>query len=176
MSSTSRETSLLTPGTPASPDSVRAMDSLRRLVHALRTASRVSENSVGLSAAQHFVLRQLERSSALSPGDLAARAHTAASSVSEVVARLVERGLVARVASAADRRRIELRLTEAGAALIARAPQTVQERLLAGLERLSATERFSLVSGLESWIDAAGLGDTQPVLFFEDEAGHGRGR
>ena len=40
-------------------DAARAMDSLRRIVHALRVATRASERSFGVSAAQHFVLRQL---------------------------------------------------------------------------------------------------------------------
>jgi MarR family transcriptional regulator, lower aerobic nicotinate degradation pathway regulator len=158
-----------------SQDARRAMDSLRRLVHALRSATRASEKSVGLSAAQHFVLRQLESSSGVSPSELASCAHTSASSISEVIARLVARGLVSRVASISDRRRVELRLTAAGADLLASAPQTVQERLLAGLERLSSTDRLALVNGLESWITASDLGDTQPVLFFEDEPHSGVG-
>ena len=155
-------------GIRPSRDAVRAMDSLRRIVHALRSATRDSENSVGLSAAQLFVLRQLEHSSSLSPGELADRARTTASSVSEVVARLVGRGLVARSASTTDRRRVELALTTAGAETLARAPETIQERLLAGLERLSDANRFGLANALESWIHASGLGTVQPVLFFED--------
>ena len=81
-------------------DAARAMDSLRRVVHALRTATRASERAFGLSAAQLFVLRQLSVTAGQSLTDLAARTRTTQSSISEVVARLVRNGLVSRTPSA----------------------------------------------------------------------------
>jgi MarR family transcriptional regulator, organic hydroperoxide resistance regulator len=146
----------------------RAMDSLRRIVHSLRVATRASERSFGLSAAQHFVLRQL----ALEPGqsliDLAHRTRTTQSSVSEVVSRLVKRELVSRRTSDTDRRRTELSLTPAGDAVLKRSPETVQEKLVAGFATLSETERRRIAEGMEAWIAASALGDVEPVLFFEE--------
>src|SRR5574338_746802 len=108
----------------------RAMDSLRRVVHALNIATRASERAFGLSAAQLFVLRQLAATSGQSLSDLAVRTRTTQSSISEVVARLVRRGLVDRQPSKDDRRRAQLSLTAAGRETLAAAPETVQERLL----------------------------------------------
>jgi len=84
---------------PSVTDTARAMDSLRRIVHALRVATRASERAVGLGGAQLFVLRQLSATSGQSLGDLAARTRTTRSSISEVVARLVRNGLVNRAPS-----------------------------------------------------------------------------
>jgi DNA-binding MarR family transcriptional regulator len=143
------------------------MDSLRRVVHALRIATRASERAFGLSSAQLFVLRQLWAMSGQSLGDLAARTRTTQSSVSEVVARLVRHGLVSRAPSSNDRRRAVLSLTTAGEALLANAPETIQERLLRGFESLDEPARRALADGLESWLTASGLDDIAPALFFE---------
>lgn len=144
------------------------MDSLRRIVHALRVATRASERAFGLSAAQLFVLRQLAVLPGQSLSDLARRTRTTPSSVSEVVSRLVRRGLVARRAASTDRRRAVLALTPAGRALLERAPETVQERLLAGFDRLGDAERQALADALASWLAASGLESVRPALFFEE--------
>jgi DNA-binding MarR family transcriptional regulator len=148
-------------------DATRAMDSLRRVVHALRIATRASERAFGLSAAQLFVLRQLSVTSGQSLSDLAARTRTTQSSVSEVVARLVRNGLLSRTPSSKDRRRAELSLTTAGEAVLANAPETVQERLLRGFESLDERTQRTLIDSLESWLAASGLDDVAPALFFE---------
>jgi DNA-binding MarR family transcriptional regulator len=144
-----------------------AMDGLRRVVHALRAGTSASERDVGLSSAQLFVLRQLHAGSRQSLGDLARRTRTTASSVSEVVARLVRRGLIAREASAHDRRRAVLTLTDAGVKLVEAAPETVQDRLVVGFSRLDRVSQQTLAQTLEAWLEASGLADVTPLLFFE---------
>src|ERR687886_2542160 len=145
--------------TSAEHDATVVMESLRRIVRAARMATTAAEREVGVSMAQLFVLRQL----ALEPGqslkELAARARTTQSSASEVAARLVKRGFVARRAATSDRRRAELTITPRGRTLLARAPETIQERLLEGLRRLDDAERHTLARGMESWLRASGLQD-----------------
>jgi DNA-binding MarR family transcriptional regulator len=151
----------------AGSEAARAMDSLRRVVHALNIATRASERVFGLSAAQLFVIKNLATNSGQSLSELATRTRTTQSSVSEVVARLVRRGLVERQPSKDDRRRAELSLTAAGRETLAAAPETVQERLLRGFEQLDAESRTALAETLESWLTASGLDDVTPALFFE---------
>lgn len=148
-------------------DSARAMDSLRRVVHAVRVATRASERTFGLSTAQLFVLRQLAATSGQSLSELAARTRTTQSSISEVVARLVRNGLVNRAPSSTDRRRAALSLTAAGEAVLVSAPETIQERLLRGFASLDEATRRSLADDFESWLAASGLDDVAPELFFE---------
>jgi DNA-binding MarR family transcriptional regulator len=154
-------------------DASRAMDGLRRVVHALHTATRASERSVGLSGAQLFVLRQLAVVPGQSLRDLAMRTRTTQSSISEVVGRLVRRGLVTREPSKQDRRRAELTLTDTGVAMLARAPETVQERLLRGFDALPPLERKDLAHHLEAWLTASGLDDVAPAFFFEEAPSRG---
>ena len=145
----------------------RVMDSLRRIVRALRVATHTSERELGVSAAQLFVLRQL----AIDPGQslvaLAARTRTSQSSVSEVVSRLVAHGLVERSVDTHDRRRVTLRITAEGRRTLKQAPETVQEQLLTGFASLDAAQRGALAAGMEAWLEHSGLADVPATMFFE---------
>ena len=144
------------------------LDALRHIVRVLRVSSRAAEKRVGLSAAQLFVLHRLADGRALSLGELADRTFTHQSSVSVVVSRPVARGLVARRSSAVDGRRVELTLTRSGRALLRRAPAAAQERLIEGLERLSAAQRRALAGTLARLGRDMGTGDRVPGMFFEE--------
>ena len=161
------EPNLARSATAPADDASRAMDSLRRIVHALRVSNHASERVFGVSAAQLFALRQLSISPKQSLSNLALRTRTTQSSISEVVARLVERRLVTREPSRQDRRRAELSLTRAGQTMLAKAPETIQERLLHGFGRLDEPTRRAIADDLETWLEASGLEDVAPTLFFE---------
>ena len=143
------------------------MDALRRVVRALRVSTHASERDLGVSAAQLFVLRQLALAPRQSIGELAMRTRTSQGSVSEVVSRLVARGLVERHTAESDRRRAELSPTPDGRAVLARASETIQERLLASLARMSDEQRRGLADGMEAWLGGAGLGEVPATMFFE---------
>jgi hypothetical protein len=85
----------------------------------------------------------------------------------------VRRGLIERQPSKNDRRRAELTLTAEGRAMVATAPETIQERLLRGFDELDATSRATLAEHLESWLTASLLDDVTPALFFEPSPGAG---
>ena len=155
--------------TEASEAAGRAMDSLRRIVRALRASSVVAERDLGLPSAQLFSLRQITRHPGDSLSDLAARTRTTQSAVSEVVARLVERGLVERRTAPDDRRRANLVPTTAGRAILVSAPDTAQEQLVAGFTMLSPEQQESLVGSLEEWIRVSQLNGVPPTMFFEPE-------
>jgi DNA-binding MarR family transcriptional regulator len=145
------------------------MNGLRRIVRALRTGNSETERAIGVSSAQLFALRQIAHHPGQSLRDIAASTVTTQSSVSEVVARLVQSGLVARNVAADDRRRTELEATKAGRASLAEAPETAQEKLLGGFLRLSARKQRLLAAGIDEWIEAAGLEHLAPTMFFEEE-------
>lgn len=150
-------------------DATRSMNAIRSIVRALRINTRAIELKMGISLAQLFVLQQLDAKPAESLNELAERTATHQSSVSVVVRRLVQAGLVTRTAAPHDRRRVHIALTEEGRARLAGAPQTVQVQLLAALERLSSDQRRSLADLLELWITVAGIDAGAPPMMFEDE-------
>ncbi len=145
-----------------------AMNAIRSIVRALRVSSRMIESKMGISGAQLFVLQQLAERPAHSLNELADRTATHQSSVSVVVRRLVDHGYVSRTTADADRRRVELSVTDKGRHLLERAPTTVSVNLLRGARALSVGERKALADHLQAWVRAAGIEDTAPPLLGED--------
>ena len=148
-------------------DAERAMNALRRLVRALRISTVAVQRTTGISGAQLFVLRALVEHPGQSMRDLVARTLTSQSTVSEVVARLIGRGLVTRQAAPDDGRRAVLTPTAAGRALVRTAPPTVQADLIEGLQRLSPGSRRALADALEQWLGVARHTDVPAGMFFE---------
>ena len=123
-----------------------ALDAFRRIVQALRTPGR---NGRAVSHAQLFALQQIAEHPRSSVNDVAALTFTHQSSVSVVVQRLVERGLVRKVAAPDDRRRQHLVVTPRGRDVLERSPLAVPERLIAAIAALPGAERRTLALGLE---------------------------
>jgi MarR family transcriptional regulator, lower aerobic nicotinate degradation pathway regulator len=144
------------------------LDAVRRIVQALHESSRWAEKHLGLTGAQLFVLQTLADAPCWSINELAARTHTHQSSVSTVVARLVERGFVVRGPGEGDARRVELRLSAEGRKLIRRAPHLPQHRLIQGIERLAASRRRALATSLDALTSALDVGDRDAVMFFDE--------
>src|SRR5262249_5317587 len=133
-----------------------ALDALRRIVRYFRLADREVQIACGLSVAQLFVLATIAETPGVSMADLAVRTLTDQSSVSTVVARLVDNGYVARKQARGDRRRAELRLTVAGRRVVRRAPRVPQTRVIAAIEAMPAARRGELVRALEGLAAAIG--------------------
>ena len=132
------------------------LDALRSIVRELRLASREAEQRVGIHGAQLHALRQLADTPTMSLTELADRTHTDISSVSVVVSRLVEQGLVTRKSADDDRRRLSLTLTARGRGILRRAPETGATRLLRAAEHLSDREVRTLSVTLAKLVDGLG--------------------
>lgn len=150
-------------------DTRAVLDAIRKIVRALRVASRAAEKSAGLSGAQLFVLQKLADGRAVSINELAARTLTHQSSVSVVVQRLVDRRLIRRTPSDLDRRRVELSLTAAGRKAIGTSGDLAQDRLIHALREMPARQRTKLAALLNGLIDQAGFSSELAPLFFEDD-------
>ncbi|HYV96765.1 MAG TPA: MarR family transcriptional regulator [Gemmatimonadaceae bacterium] len=148
-----------------------AMDSLRRIVRALRAAHASANapirDNYRVSTAQLFVLRQIAAQPGLSLAQLARHTLSSASSASEVVARLIQQGLVVRSVAPEDHRRASFVLTSAGHAAVDGAPSTAQERLVNGFATLDLRTQRALSASLERWVAAAGYGDTDAPMLME---------
>src|SRR5262245_10630486 len=150
------------------------LDAVRRIVRTLHESSRAAEKTLGLTGAQLFVLQKLADAPGLSLNALAAQTHTHQSSVSTVVSRLVERGLVLRAAAAEDARRLELRVSAEGRRLVSRAPHAAQAKLIDAIERLPASRRRALARALSDLTHTMDLTGRAPVMFFDGSDRKGR--
>jgi DNA-binding MarR family transcriptional regulator len=143
------------------------LDAVRRIVRSLHESSRAAEKTLGLSGAQLFVLQTLADAPGLSLNALAEQTHTHQSSVSTVVSRLVERGLVLRAPAADDARRLELRVSAEGRRLVARAPDAAQARLIQAIGQLTPETRRTLARSMHELTRTMELDGRAPVMFFD---------
>ncbi len=160
---------------PARGETRVILDSVRRLVRFVRTSAASSSGTLGVSAAQHFVLHALADAGVLSVNELAERTYTDQSSVSVVVRRLVEQGLVDRRRSDQDGRRVDLALTARGRALLAGAARAPTADLVDGVARMSRADRKRLAAALSGLLKAMEIDATPAPMLFED-APRRRGR
>src|SRR3546814_12878639 len=92
-------------------------------------------HSAGLKPVQWQALRYLAIANRFSrtPGALAAWLGQTKGTVSQTVGALERKGLVERTGDPDDRRLVRLSLTEAGHAMLGRAPESIADAMLAGL-------------------------------------------
>lgn len=148
---------------------ITAVNGVRRLERALRLAARHVESVARLSAAQLFILEQLATAPAESLNDLAHRTLTDRSSVSALIDRLADLGLVTRRSDRADRRRQRIRITAAGRRVLAATAPPPTALLIAGLRRLTRAELVGLATGLARLNRAMGLAGSRAGMLFEDD-------
>jgi DNA-binding MarR family transcriptional regulator len=139
---------------PVTTDQDPRAPELRRIDPALSAALRISvmrlsrrmrqERDVGLSASHLAALATLERHGPVPLGELAAREKVAPPSMTRVVTRLTEAGLVARRIKPGDRRQVLVEITDAGRALLAADRKRRDEWLSARLTELSADDLAAL--------------------------------
>jgi DNA-binding MarR family transcriptional regulator len=146
------------------------LDSIRSLFRLLRLSDRAAQTKVGLSAAQLFVLSEVGKTPEISLGEIAERTRTDQSSVSTVVTRLVDGGLITRERAGDDARRLALSLTAAGRAALRKAPPVAQEVLIEIVDRLPAAERRRFAETFARVVGELGVpaGEAPPMLFEEE--------
>ena len=113
---------------------------LRLAVLRLARRMRIERADTSLTLSQFAALATVERDGPLSPGELAAREKVQPPSMTRLVARLEELGLVLRSPHPTDRRQVLLTLSEAGAALILQERRRRDVWLAQRLRELSADE------------------------------------
>ncbi len=112
------------------------MRALWALDHALQSASKRMEAAKGVTAPQRLVIRIVGRFPSISAGELSAILHLHPSTLTGILKRLGDRGLVSRQADPADGRRALLSLTAKGRALDALKSGTVEAAVRRALGRL----------------------------------------
>lgn len=139
---------------------------LRRIVRAVDLHSRSLNFEHGVTGPQVAVLRTLDRHGALASSVLARQVNLSPPTVTGIVSRLAERGLVTRTRSAADRRQVQVGITATGQRLLGRSPSLLQDRFLARLGAIEDWERSALLSSLQrlAWMMDADDLDAGPHL------------
>lgn len=122
---------------------------LRQISRATDLHSRALLQNHGLTAPQLATLLEIERMQPVSAGTLAAQIHLGSATLTGVLDRLEQRGLVCRTRHAGDRRSILLSLTDQGTALFASAPSQLCESFSRRLATLPEWEQTNILSTLQ---------------------------
>jgi len=143
---------------------------LRQITRAMDLHSRSLLQKFGLTTPQLSALREIERLQPVTAGALATQMSLGAATLTGVLDRLEERGLVCRARDAGDRRIVVLRLTPAGLELFATAPPALANGFSSRLDRLSDWERTHILSTLQrvaemmgTCVKAASLADNAGI-------------
>jgi DNA-binding MarR family transcriptional regulator len=114
---------------------------LRDAIHRFNRRSRQTRPMGDLTVAQLSALTSLELGGALTPSELAEIERVQPPTMSKLVAKLEERGLVRRAPHPTDRRQVILSVTEPGQAILAQFERARDEWLSRRLAELSSEER-----------------------------------
>ena len=133
---------------------LRAVEkAIRRIVRAHDLQSKALAKVSGLTAGQFVVMKGIAELGETTSTALSSYADISSATIVIVLDNLEERGLIQRYRSESDRRIVHTRLTEEGAALLARAPQPLGETFLEKFSALGGDERRSLVAALTRLAD-----------------------
>jgi DNA-binding MarR family transcriptional regulator len=151
-------------GANVRPEEADLAHRLQRLVIRLNRELRWESAEIGVSSADAMVLFDLRRHPGAGVSDLAGMAQIARSVISERVKRLQAAGLVERDAVVCDdRRRVGLKITSAGHAVLTRMARIRRDRIAARLAGLSDDDRAAIEQAVDAldrlpqWRSAAEL-------------------
>ena len=122
---------------------------LRRIIRAIDLHSRVLVTHYGLTGPQLVILRLLGDRQGVAVSELASEAPLSQATVTGILDRLERRGLVVRRRGEQDKRKVLVRLTDAGRDALAGAPPLLQEHFTARLAELKDWERTQILSSLQ---------------------------
>jgi DNA-binding MarR family transcriptional regulator len=144
------------------PDVLQFMRLLWELEHALQKTSKRMAGTLGVTGLQRLVLRILGLFPGIAAGEIASILHVHPSTLTGVLSRLIDQGLIARSTHAGDRRRAVLALTPRGRRVNGVKKGTVEAGVQKALRDVSpqdrATARRVLTTVCEA-LDANGQRD-----------------
>ena len=140
--------------------------SLRQIMRATDLHSKRMIKECGLTIPQIMVLRAINTLGDVTVRRVAQNVSLSQATVTTILNRLEDRGLIARVRCAGDKRIVNARLTEAGREMLAGAPPLLHEKFINRFEALEDWEKTQLLSALQrvaTMMDAETI-DAAPVL------------
>jgi DNA-binding MarR family transcriptional regulator len=138
---------------PPKADELGILRSLRRIIRAVDIHSRDLSAGFGVTGPQLVCLLTLCDDGAMTSAELGRRVFVSASTITGIIDRLEQRGLVTRVRDRIDRRRTLLHPTHKAFKLAYRAPSPLQGQLAEKLRRLPRHERESIAVSLQRIVE-----------------------
>jgi len=139
---------------------------LRKVIRATDLHSKYLAKNTGLTTAQLLILQSIQNMGEVSIGEISKKISLSQATVTSILDRLADKGLVYRERSTKDKRKVHAYLTEDAVALIKDAPAPLQEQFTKQFEALNEWEQSMMISSLQriaQMMDAEDI-DASPVL------------
>jgi len=142
------------------------LTSIRKVIRAIDLHSKQLNKSSGLTGPQLLIMQEIARVKGVTASQIAKQINLSAATVTNILDRLENKGLINRVRSSEDKRRVSLFLSEKGRNSLIDAPQPLQEHFIQNFCGLADWEQSLLLSSMQriaNMMDATEL-DASPVL------------
>lgn len=145
---------------------------LRKIIRSINLESKKIQKEFGVSIPQLLLLQYLsvQEDYKASAKDIKFYINLNASTVTGIVSRLEEKGLVARLPNASDKRAVYIALTAKGSDLLVETPTTLQEKMSRRLQKLTTEQIEDLKVNIEvlaHLMDADDI-DASPIITMND--------
>ena len=139
---------------------------LRRIIHATDLQSRRIAKVCGLTIPQVMVLNSIDLLGDVTVKRISDEVSLSQATVTTILNRLEDRGLLERVRNADDKRIVNARLTPAGKAALEASPPLLHENFIQRFEGLSKQEKAEIMASLETVAGMMDVGemDAEPIL------------
>lgn len=121
---------------------------LRRVINTVEIYSSKLKDKTGLNTSQLSCLLVLDKGGSMSPGQLSRKVFLSPSMITSIIDQLEKKKLVLRNRESADRRVIQIQLTESGRGVVKTTPPSFQEQLINCLSHLEEEEKKNLLKSL----------------------------
>jgi DNA-binding MarR family transcriptional regulator len=150
---------------------------LRRIVRAMDLKSKNLFKEIGLTTAQLLLMQTIIKNDDITIGCLAEHINLSQATVTTIIDRLENKGLLVRCRSTIDKRKVHVKLTADGIAKVKDTPIPLQENFIERVSKLDEWEQTTLLSSLQRVahmmdahdIDASPIFDIVPNMDISDE-------
>ena len=125
------------------------LKSLRQIIRSVDLHSQKLKRSIGLTGPQLIILKELLDNGEMTPGQLSSAVNLSQATITSIIDRLENRGLVIRTRSNQDRRKVYLSLTDGGKEALSSSPTVLQYEFLEKFEALEDWEQHLIVASLQ---------------------------
>lgn len=122
---------------------------LRQIIRAIDMHSKQLVKRYGLTAPQLMVLKEIVSDEDINIGRVARKVSLSQATVTNIIDRLETRGMVTRERSAADKRRVIVRVTDKTRELLASNPSVLQEEFVRRFRSLEEWEQNLILSSIQ---------------------------
>ena len=143
------------------------MIALRKIIQAIEMNSKQLIKRVGLTGPQLVILQEITRMGEVTAGEIAQAVSLSQATVTGILERMENRGLLVRRRSERDKRRIMVRITRNGQQVLDDAPPLMQEAFVERFSDLQEWEQTMILSALQRLVSIMDAKAIQAAPFLE---------